>query len=92
VDQDAGEVTRVLAGIWTELLDVPAGPGDDFFELGGHSLVATKLIARVRARFGVEMRLRTLFQTRTVAALARWIENEMAAGANASGARAQASG
>ncbi|MDB4947738.1 MAG: hypothetical protein JWM27_387, partial [Gemmatimonadetes bacterium] len=72
------EVERVLAGVWTELLGVAAGPDDDFFELGGHSLVATKLIARVRTGFGVEMRLRTLFQTRTVAALARWIENAAA--------------
>ena len=73
-DEPQGEVARALAEIWTELLGVPAGPHDDFFLLGGHSLVATRLIARVRDAFGVQMRLRTLFQTRTVAGMARWIE------------------
>ena len=71
---EAGEVARVLAGVWKELLGVDVGPDDDFFLLGGHSLVAARLIARVRARFGVEVRLRTLFQTRPVAGMARWIE------------------
>jgi hypothetical protein len=35
--------------------------------------MATRLIVTVCARFRVEMRLRTLFQTRTLAAMARWI-------------------
>jgi FkbM family methyltransferase len=69
----SGEVERVLAEIWQELLGVHAGPQDDFFLLGGHSLVATRLIARVHERFGVQMRLRTLFQTRTVSGMSRWI-------------------
>ena len=73
------ETERALAAIWTELLGVPAGPDDDFFLLGGHSLVATKLIARVRDRFGVQMRLRTLFQTRTVSGMARWIDESAVA-------------
>lgn len=72
------EVARTLAGIWHELLRVAPGPGDDFFLLGGHSLVAAQLLTRVRARYGVEMRLRTLFQTRTVSGMARWIEDAMA--------------
>ncbi|MBW3570676.1 MAG: FkbM family methyltransferase [Gemmatimonadetes bacterium] len=78
-DAYGGEVARALAGIWRELLDVRAGPDDDFFLLGGHSLLATRLIARVREAFGVQMRLRTLFQTRTVAGMARWIEEAAAA-------------
>ncbi|HSU16592.1 MAG TPA: FkbM family methyltransferase [Longimicrobium sp.] len=72
---DGGDVARVLAGVWSELLNVQPRGDDDFFLLGGHSLVATRLIARVRERFGVEMRLRTIFQTRTVSAMARWIED-----------------
>lgn len=75
----SGEVARVLADIWHELLNVAPRPDDDFFLLGGHSLVATKLIARVHERFGVEMRLRTLFQTRTLSGMARWIEDAAAA-------------
>jgi amino acid adenylation domain-containing protein/FkbM family methyltransferase len=73
--EDAGdEVVAVLAEVWSELLGVAPRPDDDFFLLGGHSLVATRLITRVRDLFGVEMRLRTLFQTRTVQGMARWIE------------------
>jgi len=77
-DAEEGEVARVLAGVWKDLLGVEVGPDDDFFLLGGHSLVAARLIARVRERFGVEMRLRTLFRTRTVAGMARWIEDAAA--------------
>lgn len=69
-----GETARALAEIWWELLKVRPGPDDDFFLLGGHSLLATRLMARIHDRFGVRMRLRTLFQTRTVAAMARWID------------------
>jgi hypothetical protein len=69
-----GEVVRVLAGVWSELLGREPRPEDDFFLLGGHSLVATRLIERVRVLFGVEMGLRTLFQTRTLGAMAHWIE------------------
>ena len=73
------EVVALLAEIWGELLGVAPRPDDDFFLLGGHSLLATRLITRVRDLFGVEMRLRTLFQTRTVTRMARWIEGEIIA-------------
>jgi FkbM family methyltransferase len=83
--KDAGDTARVLAHLWRELLGVEPQPDDDFFLLGGDSLMATRLIAGVRARFGVEMRLRTLFQTRTLASLARWIDDAGLAGASGGG-------
>ena len=57
------EVEKLLAGIWSEVLGLArVGREENFFELGGHSLLATQVMSRVRAVFGVEVRLRELFE------------------------------
>jgi amino acid adenylation domain-containing protein len=68
-------VEEVVAGIWAEVLEVPAiGPRDRFFDLGGHSLLATQVISRLRQAFGVGVPLRVLFDEPTVVGLAAAVE------------------
>lgn len=71
------EIETRLAGIWSETLEVErVGIHDNFFELGGHSILATRLMARIRQAFSVELPLRRIFEAPTVAQLAGFIGEE----------------
>jgi acyl transferase domain-containing protein len=76
------ELEEDLANTWRELLGIEqVGVNDNFFELGGHSLLATMVISRLRKEFGVELSLRSFFESPTVSGLAlsiaeRVIENQ----------------
>ncbi|KAI9291055.1 large subunit of L-aminoadipate-semialdehyde dehydrogenase [Neoconidiobolus thromboides FSU 785] len=47
---------------------------DNFFELGGHSILATRLIFKIRQKFGVNVPLNLLFQSPTIKGLANSIQ------------------
>lgn len=50
---------------------------DNFYELGGHSLLAAQLIARVQTAFGVELSLRTVYESATVVGMSQEIEEKI---------------
>jgi hypothetical protein len=70
-------IEEMLADIWARMLRVDR-PGiyDNFFALGGHSLLAAQVVARVRQVIGVEMPLRTMFDSPTIAEFAERVESE----------------
>jgi acyl carrier protein len=69
-------VEQELAKIWATVLQVEqVGIHDNFFELGGHSLLAARVITRIQDALKLEIPLRQLFATPTIAELAISIEN-----------------
>ena len=70
-----GDAEAFVAGLFAEVLGVEqVGATDNFFALGGDSLRGGQLVARVRARRGVNLQLPSLFRKPTVAEFAREIE------------------
>jgi amino acid adenylation domain-containing protein len=71
----ATALERTVAGIWCEVLGLPAvGGDDDLLALGGSSLAAMQIAARVRRATGVELSSQELLDVPTVAGLARVLE------------------
>ena len=71
-------VEKEIQAIWIEVLRIPeVGIDDDFFEAGGHSLLALQTISRLHARFGRIVRLRDLYQTRTIRSLSELVEKSV---------------
>jgi acyl carrier protein len=69
---------RLVAGIWQELLGVPADQlavEDSFFALGGNSLQAIQLISRVRDTTNTHLDLRQVFVADTLVGLAGLIDS-----------------
>ena len=65
------DVEREIVDLWQRFLGIAEiGIHDNFFLVGGHSLLGTRLISRLRDTFDIDIPLRRLFDTPTVAGLA----------------------
>ena len=66
---------RLLAGIWSELLERDrVYREDDFFALGGHSLMAARVNAKLADLFRIELSLAEIFQHSRLQDLAQVID------------------
>ena len=58
----------MVAGVWCEVLDVPAvGPDDDFFDLGGDSFKVVAVVGALRERLALDIPLAALLHEPTPA-------------------------
>lgn len=67
-----------IAHLWSQLLGPvpgPIGAHDDFFTLGGDSLLATRLVLALREELDVQVPLRSVFTSPTVAGLAALVDD-----------------
>ncbi|MBS1806281.1 MAG: SDR family NAD(P)-dependent oxidoreductase [Acidobacteria bacterium] len=71
-------VEETISGWFQDLLGIDnVEPDDDFFTLGGHSLIAVRLFAKIKTTFQVDLELATLFEARTVRALATLVRTKL---------------
>src|SRR5207237_6424140 len=66
---------EMVMGMFSGVLErAEFGVGDSFFDRGGHSLMAARLMSQLRATSGVDLPLRSLVESPSVAALAGALE------------------
>jgi len=65
------DIETSIAEIWQELLGIEqVGIHDNLFDLGGDSLLVIQIVSRIREVLHIEVPLRAIFETPTIAELA----------------------
>ena len=68
---------KLVSEIWHEVLCIKnSSIYDNFFEIGGHSLVAIQLMNRIEKETGKRLPLATLFESSTIATLAKSLSSD----------------
>ncbi|HEY6801976.1 MAG TPA: amino acid adenylation domain-containing protein [Pyrinomonadaceae bacterium] len=76
-------IEELLAGIWSEVLQVErVGLDDNFFELGGHSLLVTRLVSRAQSYLDAELPLKLFFEIPVLGPQAAQVEAALRADKN----------
>jgi len=77
------ELEQQIVEIWEDILGIkPIGIEDNFFDLGGHSLLATLFLSQILEKFQTRLELQSIFETPTIASIARLVEAEQNKTAN----------
>ncbi len=72
-----GELEERIAAVWQDLFGIaPVGRADSFLELGGHSLLAIQIVTQLREALAVDLPVTALFESPTVAELAKAVRRE----------------
>lgn len=72
-----GKIECELAELWQQLLQVDkVGRQDNFFDIGGNSMLATLLFWDIRQRWNINLEIRQIFQTPTLALLAEFVTEQ----------------
>lgn len=69
------DLEKEMSEVWQSVLGLEqVGIFDDFFSLGGDSLIALKLVAHLQKRLNANLKISTIYDQPTVAALAEHVE------------------
>jgi amino acid adenylation domain-containing protein len=76
-------IEEIVAGIWSEVLRLPAiSRNGNFFNLGGHSLLVTQVLARVRDYLKIELPVRSIFEAPSLAEFSQVVQEQLSHGQN----------
>jgi natural product biosynthesis luciferase-like monooxygenase protein len=85
--EPSGALEATIAGIWRDVLRLPAvGVHDNFFAIGGRSLLAVQVHSRLKQHLARELSITDLFRFPTIRKLAAFLDGEGATAASKSNA------